>query len=35
MDHDVLVGSDDGGVATAIVNSEEYVDADDIYDGRA
>jgi hypothetical protein len=35
MDHDILVGSDDGGAATDIVNSEEYVDADDIYDAIA
>ena len=35
MDHDLLAGSDNGGRATAIVNSEEYLDADDTYDSVA
>lgn len=35
MNHDLLTGTDDGGSATAILDSGEYVDADDIYDSIA
>lgn len=35
LDHEVGAGSDDGGSATAILHSDEYVDADDVYDSIA
>ncbi len=35
MNHDLVVGSDDGGRATVFLDSDEYVDADDVYDSVA
>jgi hypothetical protein len=32
MDHDMVAMSDEGGRADAILESGEYVDADDVYD---
>jgi hypothetical protein len=35
MDHELLAGSDDGGLADPVVNGEEYRSADDEYDDLA
>ena len=35
MDHELLVASDEGGKADALIETEEYRDVDDFYDAWA